>query len=462
MAPEVYWFVRTSLAPIEIELTHFTDSIHAEKIVLSELPKIVILNDDDKNVDIKKFIGKMRNHIFARNTMFLVFTSSIDVAHRRDLIVNGAAQVFHRTMSQNPDPKYFLNTIKWLLSLEDNISNPFDTTYTAVNSTAKLTSWGRLGSLSTKQCIIESNLDLNPGDIIPISSTFFNEFGLKDIKFKCIEKNTVGRYYQYANSFIGTIETKNKEQLNRNIEAFIANNKDLSKNKPIKILFFESDANQRQNIAQMIKLDKKYCARGYGELVHFDRILEYQLPNLVLINRKLIQKNPKEFDALKKFLKNHFCFCITYDFDQIIDLKEFSKNHAIEHVMHIDRPVDEKLLESMVQKLNDKLPITKEERIVFSKHSPYSRINFHTEVNITGVSNDGISIDSPFATSAFCSSEIESGLFLKLGINHLQFFRTIENIRPNSKSQKFTYIGLKENELNKIKNAILEINKKID
>lgn len=465
VSPEIFWFVSGALSTLEIPLSHFTDSSHADKVVFNELPSIVILNGDDPNFKVEPFISKMRNHVFARNCMFIVFTSNLTVEYRRALIVNGAAYVFHKTMSHPPSQKHFLNTIKWLLELRNGDSNPFEAKFFPVKEVGTFTSWGRIGYISKTKCLIESNMDLNPGDSIPISTPLLEELGFKEAKFICTEKNTVGRYYQYANTFIGRIESKRLDNDLNKLDSWIKDNMTISKVKPVKILYFETDAAYRSEITKMIKLDKKYCARGYNSILNFDKILNYQLPNLILINRNIIQKDKQKFDALKKFMKNHFCFCVTYAHDETTNIQEFKKDYP--QMMHIQHPINNELLESMVLKMEAKIPAdaNTEDKVFFNKHSPYSRVNFHTDIEITGVSEEGVQIKMPYSTSSFCSAEIESYIFSKLKIHHFQFLRTVETSKKGSSKegclQKLIFIASSNSEIELLKQNLLTLEEEL-
>jgi CheY-like chemotaxis protein len=221
MSPELYWYVSNSLGEIDMPLKHVPDSKQALTLIQKELPKIVILNHDDPNLNVADLIGKMRNHVFARNTLFLVFSSNYSLESRRQLVIQGAAQVFYRLGNTYPKPKVFSNTIHWLLNLK-NKENKFEFEYIPLESDAQITTWGRIGQITNNEFIIESNLDISPGDAINVTSPIFDDLQIKGAQFVCTEKNTIGRYYQYTNSFKGKIVTKHNEQDIKKIQSFVS------------------------------------------------------------------------------------------------------------------------------------------------------------------------------------------------------------------------------------------------
>ena len=431
MSPELFWYVSGTLASLELPLKHYPDSKQAYQIIAQEMPKIVILNGDDASINVAEFIGKMRNHIFARHTYFIVFTSNTSLDHRRSLVISGAAQVFFRELGKNPDPKKFLNVINWLLDIDKIEAYQIDNKMIPFSGDAELHSWGRLGWITATQCMIETNVDLNPGESIAISSPLFDDLEIKEPRFICLEKNQVGRYYQYANSLLGKIETKHTALDLAKIKNWIKNNGSISKSKPVKLVFFEPEGTHRDNIAKVIKMDQRYCVRGYADIDNFDKILNYQLPNLVLINRNLIQKSKTQFEAIKKFMKTHFCFCITYAHDESLNIADFKKNY--EFAMHLPTMIDVPLLESMISKLEDKMPKenSNEHKVIFNKHSVYSRASFHTPIKITDLFQEGLIVRLPYNLNNYCSMEIISSDLLKVKLPHHLFFRSVEAKRTN-------------------------------
>lgn len=463
MSPELYWYVSNALSSLNLPLTHYTNSSHAEKVVYNELPDIVILNGDDGQLNTAQFIGKMRNHVFARNVHCIVFTSDTSFEYKKALIIQGASFVFYKHHATQTDPKDFKRCVEWLLNYKTTDQHPFDTKALKTHFTGELTSWGRIGFINELHLLIESNIELNPGESIAITSPLLNDLAIKDARFVCIEKNNIGRYYQYNHSLLGRIESRHTEQDRKKIKAWIADNTEISRGKPVKIIYFESDANYRDQITTMLKMDKKYCARGFKNIKNFAKILEHQLPHLILINRKLINQNKTEFDAIKKFVKTNFCFCITYDLDNTIDILEYKKNYP--QFMHVDRPLDEKILESMILKLSEKMPKTMEDndKLIFNKHSPYSRIAFHSEILINEVCEDYIGLRIPYLLNPYCSMEISSNLFVKLKLNHLGIFRAIECKKGNKTNEgilhRSIFIGMspKDNEI--IRESLKELEK---
>lgn len=436
MSPELFWYVSNSLGAQDMPLKHVPDAKQAINLIQKELPKIVVLNHDDPNLNVGDLIGKMRNHVFARNILFLVFSSNYSLESRRQLVIQGAAQVFYRLGNNFPKPKVFANTVHWLLNLK-NKENKFEFDYVPLESEAQVTTWGRIGQISEQEFIIEANLDINPGESINITSPIFEDLQIKNVNFICTEKNTSGKYYQYANSFKGRITSKHSDQDIKKIAAWIQANETISKNKPVKIVFFEADANQRDTITQMIKLDKKYCARGYSDLEDFDKTLEYQKPNLILINRNLIQKYKSQFDAIKRFIKNNFCYCVTYSTDELLDVNEFKKNY--DFAVHSTLPINQQLLESMVNKLEAKMPDeSKIKKVIPNKHSPYSKIAFHFDANLVQISKGSILIQTETALANYCSLQVEASKFVSIGLTHQQLFRVI-GTKVNSQSKKFQH-----------------------
>ena len=452
--PELYWFVSNALLQDEIPLKHLQGIEAGEKNILQELPEIVILNGDDKSLLPEQFINKMRNHVFARNTLFIVFTGDMSAEFKKALLVAGAGQILYRGRGFGPSPKFFASLVKWFFNKTNPDPQIFDYKPVPFNSEAEFTSFGRIGWVSPTQCMIETSVDLNPGQSFEIRNTLFDELEIKNLKFECIENNKVGRYYQYANSILCKIQSKDIAKDSKKLEAWIQNNQDISKHKPIKVVYFESDPDYRNEIKGMIKVDKRYCARGYTSLDDFQEVLNYQLPHLVLINRAMIQKDKPKFEAIRAFVKANFCYCITYANTELFSVEEFKKNY--EFAMHSPLAIDLSLLESMILKLEEKLPEnlkTDEKKIYFNKHSAYSRFSIHANAKITEIGLSGAGVELPFGMTNFCACEIASNSFSVAKVGRAQLFRSFLSKNSNDSSKgkyhRLIFMGqkAKDNEL---------------
>ncbi|MBC7713190.1 MAG: hypothetical protein H7177_07615 [Rhizobacter sp.] len=454
---ELYWFASSSLLQDEITLKHLNSIQSGESYILKELPKIVILNGDDSSIHAEKFIAKIRNHVFARNTLFVVFTADTSPEYKKALIIAGAGQILYRGKGHNPSPKFFRNLIKWFLNVKNPDPQTIEYKPVPFEVDGEFSTFGRIGWISASQCFIEVNLDLLPGQTIELKNTLMDELGIKDCKLTVLEKNKVGRYYQYANGYLCKIESKNTTKDNNNILAWITANQNLSKYKPIKVLYYEQNSENRENIRSMIKLDQRYCARGFANLETFQEELEYQLPHLILIDRQLIEMSKTKFEPLKKFIQSHFCYCVTYDNDSVTKLEDYKKNY--DFAMHVPDKIESELLESMIKKLEVKMFAGKEDvsknRVYFNKYSPYSRISLHTPCKVTELAISGIGVQLPYTMASYCAFEITAQGFTHLSLNRMQYFRSFINkkLATGPIYHQCIFMGqtLKDNEL--IKNA---------
>ena len=452
---ELYWFASSTLLQDEIPLKHLSSIQSGEKYLLEELPSIVILNGDDPTIAAEKFITKIRNHVFARNTLFIVFTANTSPEYKKNLIIAGAGQILYRGKGYNPSPKFFRTLIKWFLNLKTPDPQSIEYKPTPFEIPGEYSTYGRMGWISSSQCFIESNLDLQLGQSIEFKNTLMDELEIKDSKITVLEKNKVGRYYQYANSYLCKLESKHTEKDHRNISSWVASNQSISKYKPIKVLYYEQNSENRANIKNMLKLDKRYCARGFAHLENFLVELEYQLPHLVLIDRKLIEANKTKFEPIKTFIKNHNCYCVTYDSDEMTKLEDYKKN--FEFAMHMPNKIESELFENMITKLELKLLTTGKDdsknRVYFNKYSPYSRISLHAPCQLTELAISGVGVVLPFAMASYCSFEISAQGFTHLALNRMQYFRSfISKKHSAGVYHQCVFLGqtVKDNDLIKI------------
>lgn len=431
---ELFWFVSNALLQDELPLKHLNSIVAGENYILQELPKIVVISGDDSSLNAEKFIAKVRNHVFARNTLFIVVTADTSPEYKKSLIIAGAGQILYRGKGYNPSPKFFRNLVKWFLNFKNPDPQLIEFKPVQFEIEGDFSTFGRIGWMSSVQCYIEVNLDLNEGQTIEMKNPLFDELDIKDAKLTIIEKNKVGRYYQYSNGYLCKIETKHGERDKKKILAWVESNQDISKYKPIKVLYYEQDVKNREHIKSMIKLDKRYCARGFADLENFIDELNYQLPHLILIDRQLIQDNKSKFEPLKKFMQSHFCYCVTYDNDGKTNLEEFKKN--FDFAMHMPTGIEGELLESMIEKLDAKLMSTQKDdskhKVYFNKYSPYGRMSLHAHCKMTELAITGIGIQLPFAMTSYCAFEITSQGFTHMSLNRMQYFRSFINKKLDS------------------------------
>ena len=423
-SPELFWFVSNSLIADEIPLKHFKTAGTGEKFILQELPEIVIVNGDDKSLEPEKFINRMRNHVFARHILFIVVTSDMSVNYKKNLLIAGAGQVLYRGIGFSPSAKFFNSIVKWFQTKNDPDPQIFDYSAVPFTADADFTSYGRLGWLSSTHCMIETNIDLNPGQKIELKNALFSELAIENLQLECVEKNKAGRYYQYSNSLMCKIISKDPPRDADKINSWIGKNKNISKHKPIKLIYFESDPNYREVIKNVVKEDKRYCVRGFSTLDDIENILETQLPHLILIDRAMIEKDKTKFDIIKNFVKANLCYCITYALQDNPNIEEFKKDY--DFALHSLNPIDISLLESMLVKLEIKLPPNQKTdpwKVYFNKHSEYSRVTLHSQCMIKELALNGASIILPFSINNFCACEIGCNAFTNADMNRVQFFR---------------------------------------
>ena len=452
---ELFWFVRNALLQDEYPLKHLNSISTGEKYILQELPKIVVISGDDSSIDAEKFIGKIRNHVFARNTLFIVVTSDSSLEYKKSLMIAGAGQILYRGKGFDPSPKFFRNLIKWFLNFKSPDPQLIDYKPVQFEMDGEFSTFGRIGWISSSRCYIEVNLDLNTGDSIELRTTLFEELDIKDAKITIIEKNKIGRYYQYSNGYLCSIDTKHTERDRSKLLAWVESNKDISKYKPIKVLYYEHDVDNREKIKSMIKLDKRYCARGFADLENFLEELNYQLPHLIIIDRQMIAENKTKFEPLKKFMKSNFCYCVTYDNEGATDLEEFKKN--FDFAMHLPNHLESELLESMIEMLDAKFMSQNIEdaknKVFLSKYSPYSRMSLHDRCKMTEMAITGIGVQLPFAMTSYCAFEITSQGFTHMAMNRVQYFRSFINKKmTNYFYHQCVYMGqtITDNQLIKI------------
>lgn len=454
--PELFWFVSQALIEEELPIKHIQTAETGEQHILQELPRVVILNGDDGAIAAEKFISRMRNHVFARNTMFIVVTADISDGFKKSLLVAGAAQILYRGPGFGPSPKFFATIVKWCNDIKSPNPALFDFRPSPFPAEGEFTSYGRLGWISQDHCMVETNIDLNPGQAVEVHNSVFEELALKGVKLECVEKNKVGRYYQYTNSLLCKIISHDPLLDTKKLEAWIQNNLDISKHKPIKLVYFEDDPDYREVIKQMIKANKRYCARGFGSIEELPEILAYQMPQLVLINRKMVVQDKAKFEKIREFLASHFCYCVTYSTGDWHDADSFKE--MFDFAMHTPSTVDLPLLESMIQKLEEKLPEelkSSKEKVYFNKHSIHSRISFHSRAKLTEIAINGAGVILPFGVSNFCACEISSPSFGMAGVGQTQFFRCFTSQpAPAGMAHRMIFMGqnLKDHKL--IKEAI--------
>lgn len=453
-SPDLFWHIGNVTRSENFQLRHILNIKTAEEEIIHDLPALVLVNADHLDGDVNKFMSKIRTHVFARQTMFVVFTANPEFEFTRSLIISGATYVFNRDI-KTIQAKEVLTILKWCLDYKNLKESSFTASFLPYEETGEVTTWGRLGFITKDYLLIEANIDLNEGESLLIDGPLFEELGIKNAKFQCVAKNPTGKYYQYTNSYLGMLKTDHPERDPKAISAFIENNKDTSKAKPIKVVYFEDGAHERLHIASVVKMDKRYSGRGYSDAKDFVEIIKYQSPHLIFINERLLVKNKMEVKKSLDYLKEHHAVVVAYRQADDLPLDK-ADNEALlrlfPQLFRVERPIDEKLLEGMTAKLEAKLTkdhiLSEEEfgkRLTLNKHSAYSRVSFQIPIHMTQISEEGITLESPIKLSLYCGVQINSISFSTNRIGRLHLFRVVggaKNKGPQGYKHQFIFIAL--------------------
>ena len=178
-SPDLFWYVSAALREDEIPLKHLPSIAVAEQMILQDMPAIVVMSGDDGAEKVVKFISKIRNHVFARNTLFIVFTSNSDPIEKRDYLIAGAGFVLFRSTGQNTNPKFFRGLVKWFLTTKAPEQQIFEYKPVAFKAESEFTTYGRIGWPLTTHLLIETNIALEPGESIDFQNSLFEELEIK-------------------------------------------------------------------------------------------------------------------------------------------------------------------------------------------------------------------------------------------------------------------------------------------
>ena len=434
-SPELFWFIRGLFQNDEVPIRHTKTTAVAKLNILQEFPKIVIINADDNAINCERFIKEMTDCPFFGDTKFIVVTGDSKNESTEKLLIAGASQVLFRTKEDPLSPEYSEQIIRWFLNSADPSAKIFKPKMVPFTVEAELTSNGRMNWISPSHCLIESDVDLNLGHTISVKNLLFKELEIKNVKLQCIEKNKIGRHYNYSFSYLCIIKSKELLKVQNVIKQWIEHNYNLSKYKSIKILFFENDFSLQEDLQKIITEGEHYVARGYKDLENFKEVLDNEIPHLVFIKRELIQKDRDKFESIRTFLRNNFCYCVTYSDNNMTDIEEFKKNY--EFALHIPRIVDSQFLKSMVLMLENKLPthlIKDNDKFYINKKSIYSKFSLHDTCKIQEIDVTGASVELPFQINNFGICEISAHDFFMADMNRHQYFRifnykTVNDIR---------------------------------
>lgn len=449
---DLFWYVSNCRLPEETVIKQYESLDGVFKYVNEVIPDIILIEgfDQVKTID---FIKKIKNHVFARNAIFIISTHDRSVNTRRSYIVAGAALLLYRNTNKFPPPQEFGKMIRWACDFKNFDTKFFDTKSAIFNSKAIFSTHGRMGWLSKKHCLIECDLELSVGEKIRLSHLTFEDLGLKLVKIQVLEKNSIGRYYHYANSYLCEIITDEYPQLPKVINNWVKNNQKSDWNKPVKILYYESDIAYRDEIRLMLKENALCCPRGYSNMDDVLDNLNYQLPQLVLINRSFITQSSEKFNSIKRFQKSSSTIVITYSLTEspTQEIDSLKKNYPF--ALHSNGKITLPLLEAMIKKIQEKLKANDKPdynpRIVFRKTSMYSNIKLVSEALIAEISEVGMTVKLPHTMSLYCAGEISSKDFATIKINPVQFVRAITPARKDEKghsTHKTLFIAQDEKE----------------
>ncbi len=456
--PELFWFVSNAMVNEDVHLKHIKTKQAAIEHVFKDLPDIVIINGDDEDFNITELIAKFRNHAFLRNIQFIVSTGNSSLEFRRNLMLSGAGYILFKSKNGYTIPTlFFRNVLKWFLNIRGSDSNSFQDKGVEIKVEASGLTFGRLNSIfQDGTCLIENNLDLNNGEILEIENSIFDELAFKDIKFKIIKKNHTGRYYQYAHSYLCKIELTDDSIQMPILQSWIENNSQITKNKNIKVVYFENQSEYREEIRKTIKIDAKYCARGYKNLNDINFVLDYQKPDFILVNRSFITSDGQNFLKLKDYLKKHNCFIITYNTEASSKNELDKLKVEYPYALHANGVVELSTLNTMIDKVIAGKP-KDIKNIVFGKHSPYSRINFPMKVEVSELGEFGITFKSNLKSDRFLALSLNSLFFNKIQLGKNQLFRVYDIKTGAIPLQRAIFVCQNNKERELVKEAMKKI-----
>lgn len=459
--PDLYWNVCKALQSLNLQIKHRLNVQAAEEYIFNEVPDIVILKGSDENFSPIEFMNKMRSQIFTHNTQYIVVTSDTSSKFKEELLNAGAGQIFYQGTNFNFSPLLFYSFIKWFIDSNKPNAHIFDYNAISIISKVEFQTDGRLGWISPNYCLIETNIDLAVGQSISVNHPIFDELEMKNVKLKCVSKNIFGRYYNYTNSLLLKLSTQNQIKDCKKIETWILENIANSKRKVFKIVFYESDPVSRENILNLLKSKevKRYVTRGYTKIDNLEENLTYQIPQLVIINRAMIQDDPDKLKIIQNFIKKNNCDCITYTTSELPGILEFKNNFNL--AIHYSTPINTEILDSMIKKIEEKLAKKlNDEEIKFfpKKNSRLSPVNLYASGTLSEFALNDIGLKLPFSFSPLSLCNVSCHFFRDIGINRTQFFRTFTKKEDDDSPKEFyhrmIFIGqnVKEIELIKIAN----------
>lgn len=456
--PELFWYVSNAMVNEPVHLKHIKTKQAALEHIFRELPEIVVINGDDEDSNVTELISKIRNHAFLRNIQFVVSTGSSSLDFRRNLMLSGAGYILFRSKNGYTTPtNYFKNILRWFLNVRASDANTFQDKGVEVKVDATGLTFGRLNSIYFDgTCLIESNLDLNPGNQLEIDNAIFEELGFKHAHLKVLKKNHVGRYYQYAHSYLCQIEFTDSSKHLPVFQSWLENNHQITKNKNIKVVYFETSANYREELRQKMKSDAKYCARGYKNLNDISYVLDYQRPNFILVNRTLMESDNQSFSKIKDYLKKQNAYLITYNDKQIPkeDLDKIKAEHP--YALHSNGFVDMNTLNTMVEKVIAG-KVAEQKSIVLGKHSPYSRINVHLKIEIIELGEFSIAFRSNLKADRFMALSLNSSFFSKIQLSKNQLYRVYDVKSGNDPVHRAIFVCQNTSERELVKDSMAKI-----
>ena len=456
--PELFWYVNNAMVNEQVHLKHIKTKQSALDHIFKELPEIVIINGDEPELNVNELISKIRNHAFLRNIQFVVSTGNSSADFRKDLMMSGAGYILFRNKNgYTIPPTFFRNILKWFLSVRSSDANSFQDQGVEVKVEGTGLTFGRLSSIFYDgTCLIENNLDLSVGDKLEIDNAIFEELGMKHCHLKVVKKDYIGRYYQYAHSYLCQIEFEDPTKHLAVLHQWIDNNYQINKNKGIKVVYFESHPDYREELRQKIKADAKYCARGYKNLDDILYVLDYQKPDFILVNRSLMEADIQNFTKIKDYLKKSHCFLITYNENHLAkeEIEKIKTDHP--YALHSNGLVDLSTLNAMVEKVISG-KATELKNIVFGKHSSYSRVNIHLKTEIIELGEYSISFKCNLKADRFMALSLNSSFFSRIKLAKNQLFRVYDIKSGSTPIQKAIFVCQNNTEKELIKETIKRI-----
>lgn len=400
--------------------------------IRKSLPQLMVLDLAISDIEPFRLILRLKNNPVTRGVPLVVCSRVFD----NEMILRAISEGVNHFAAFPFDPPTFRDRIEMILSGKNERQVKRQYREVAYQEPVSARAFGRLSYVDEKSLRIESNVKLNAGDEITLSSPIYDEIGCGYVVHKVKHTFTDDLYYFYQEAAV--LEPQLKAEEKTRFVRWLKENRVRNVPKKTKILFVQPESEAIERILQDLSKDP-VSVRVVPTMREAAEQVRFMRPRIIVVDLRRLQKEDMAPAAIlcKNYVAKQTCqvvACALSDraqnpFSSLGREKLFALYHENVDAM-------------LVPALRGMLPSastahTEASRIYFSKSDACSTIGIHMKGEILKIGEEGVEVELENFLYSGTNLQLSLKLFTKAGLRN-PFVRVIDG-KKGVRHEKVVY-----------------------